>query len=381
VSEQAIVVGAGAAGLATAATLERAGMDATVLERSDVVASAWRARYESLRLNTPRLNSTLPIYRMPRSMGRWPSARAVADYLEEYARKLELRIRFGTELQRVERANGGWRLVTSSGELDARAVVIATGHDSHPHVPDWPGRDTFTGELVSAATYRRPDPYDGRDVLVVGPSTTGSEVAYELAASRAKRVRVALRNAPPIFPREWPRGMPLNYSAWMLDPFPDSVGDFVTKPLQRLIYGDLSQYGLPAPTVGAQTRTRRLHQGATVDAGFVQAVKDGRIEIVDAVASFEGEDVVLATGDRIQPEVVIAATGYARGLDPLVGHLGVLNEAGFPRVLGGRTQPEAPRLYFNGFRATISGQLRFMRKDARAIARASARDLKTRTPN
>jgi putative flavoprotein involved in K+ transport len=381
VSEQAIVVGAGAAGLATAATLERAGMDATVLERSDVVASAWRARYDSLRLNTPRLNSTLPIYRMPRSMGRWPSARAVADYLEEYARKLELRIRFGTELQRVERANGGWRLVTSSGELDARAVVIATGHDSHPHVPDWPGRDTFTGELVSAATYRRPDPYDGRDVLVVGPSTTGSEVAYELATSGAKRVRVALRNAPPIFPREWPRGMPLNYSAWLLDPFPDSVGDFVTKPLQRLIYGDLSQYGLPAPTVGAQTRTRRLHQGATVDAGFVQAVKDGRIEIVDAVASFEGEDVVLATGDRIQPEVVIAATGYARGLDPLVGHLGVLNEAGFPRVLGGRTQPEAPRLYFNGFRATISGQLRFMRKDARAIARAIARELKTRTPN
>jgi putative flavoprotein involved in K+ transport len=377
-SEEAIVVGAGAAGLATAATLERAGVGATVLERSDEVASSWRTRYDSLRLNTPRLTSTLPIHRMPRSMGRWPSAKAMVAYLDEYARRLEVSIRFGTELERIERANGDWRLVTSKGDLRARAVVIATGHDTHPHIPDWPGRDSFTGELLQAASYRRPDPYVGRDVLVVGPSTTGSEIAYELATKGAKRVRVAMRNAPPIFPREWPPGMPLNYSACTLDRLPNRVADRITQVTQRMIYGDLSQYGLPRPRVGAQTRTRQLHQGSTIDAGFVEAVKAGWIEIVEAVASFDGGDVVLASGERVQPDVVIAATGYQRGLNQVAGHLGILDEAGFPRVIGGKAHPQAPRLYFNGFRAAVSGQLRFMRKDARAIARAVARELNGR---
>jgi putative flavoprotein involved in K+ transport len=106
----------------------------------------------------------------------------------------------------------------------------------------------------------------------------------------------------------------------------------------------------------------------------VDAVKDGRIELIAAVEAFEGEDVVLADGNRIQPEVVIAATGYSRRLEPLVVHLGVLDESGFPRVMADQTHPNAPRLYFNGFYGTISGGMRHMRRHARRIARAIARD-------
>jgi hypothetical protein len=59
---------------------------------------------------------------------------------------------------------------------------------------------------------------------------------------------------------------------------------------------------------------------------------------------------------------VIAATGYRRGLEPLVGHLGVLDENGIPLVSGGNEHPSAPGLFFNGYRTNLSGQLRLMRR-------------------
>lgn len=76
-------------------------------------------------------------------------------------------------------------------------------------------------------------------------------------------------------------------------------------------------------------------------------------------------------GARIQPDAVIAATGHRRGLEPLVGHLGVLDGDGVPLTSGGNQHPSAPGLFFTGYRADLSGQLRLMRPDARAIARAA----------
>jgi putative flavoprotein involved in K+ transport len=112
--------------------------------------------------------------------------------------------------------------------------------------------------------------------------------------------------------------------------------------------------------------------GPAIDPGFVDAVKEGRIGIVAAVDGFDGPDVLLADGSRIQPEVVIAATGYRRGLEPLVGHLGVLDSDGRPVVSGAKTHPRAAGLHFIGYTTPLSGQLRQMRIDAKRIARAIA---------
>jgi putative flavoprotein involved in K+ transport len=369
-----VVAGAGPAGLATAAMLERRRVPALVIERASKVASSWRTRYDSLILNTPRLTSTLPGYRIPRRYGRWPSRDAIVEYLEEYARRHELRIEFGNELRRVDREDDTWLLRTSSGDLRARNVVIATGHDVEPLLPDWPGRAGYAGELLHSADYRRPDPFRGRDVLVVGPNTSGSEIAYELVSQGAARVWVSMRTPPYVSRREWPPGIPVNTTAVMLDLLPDRMADRIAALGPWAMYGNLSKHGLPPSPHGAQTTAKVRHQGALVDNGFVDAVKDGRIELVAAVEAFDGPDVLLADGSRIQPDVVIAATGYSRGLEPIVGHLGVLDETGFPRVLADETHPNAPRLYFNGYYATISGGMRHMRRHARRIARAIAQE-------
>jgi putative flavoprotein involved in K+ transport len=376
---EAVVCGAGAAGLAAGAMLRRAGVEALVVERSDRVAASWRSRYAALRLNTPSWMSTMPGYRARggRYGGEFPSRDQWIRYLEDYSAHHQLELRFGTEVQRIARLDGGWQVQTTGGTLETRAAIVATGFDHDPHMPDWPGRESFSGELVHACTYSDPEPYRGRDVLVVGPGVTGSELAHLIAGGGAARVRVACRTPPHILPRKW-LGVSINVPGVVFNHLPLRLADEAIWTGERIIRGDLSRYGLPRPPVGLATQMAKRHRAPAYDAGFVASVKAGRIEIVAAVEGFDGADVLLADGSRAQPEAVIAATGYRRGLESLVGHLGVLDERGTPLVHGRRQHPSAPGLFFTGFRTELSGQLRLMRFDARAIARGVARQLRHR---
>jgi putative flavoprotein involved in K+ transport len=368
---EAIVLGAGTAGLAAAATLRGAGVDVVVFERSDQVASSWRSRYDGLRLNTTAAMSTMPGYRARRRhYGEFPSRDAWIEYLEDYASHHQIDVRFGSEVQNLARENGGWRVGTDHGELDARFVVVATGFDHDPDIPDWPGRDGFTGELIHSSAYRNPEPFLGRDVLVVGPGTTGSEIAALLSQGGARRVRVACRTPPNVTKRKI-LGTSINVSGIVLNHVPMRVVDEIVWWSQRILFGDLEPYGIPRSPYGIATTVFQRQQTPAYDDGFVRLLKSGEIKIVPAVAGFDGSDVLLADGARIQPDAVIAATGYRRGLEPLVGHLGVLDENGIPLVSGGTQHPSAPGLFFNGYRANLSGQLRLMRPDARAIAKAA----------
>jgi putative flavoprotein involved in K+ transport len=209
-------------------------------------------------------------------------------------------------------------------------------------------------------------------VLVVGPGTTGSEVAAYLAKGGAGRVRVACRTPPNLVTRKI-LGSSINISGIVLDRLPVRVGDELSWLSQRIVFGDLERYGLPRSPNGLATTMRHRQQAPAYAEKFVPLLRAGRIQIVAAVEGFDGPDVLLADGTRIQPQAVIAATGYRRGLEPLVGHLGVLGEDGIPLVSGGKQHPSAPGLFFNGYRPKLSGHLRPIRAEARAIARTVRR--------
>jgi putative flavoprotein involved in K+ transport len=376
---EAIVCGAGTAGLAAAAALRAVDVDVTVLERTSQVAASWRTRYDGLRLNTPGWMSTQPGYRARRRRyGEFPSRDAWISYLEDYAAHHRIDVRFDTRARRLDSVDDGWRVQTDREDLDAGFVVVATGFDHEPDLPDWPGRDGFSGELIHSSAYRNPEPYRGRDVLVVGPGTTGSEVAFLLSQGGAGRVRVACRTPPNLTVRKI-LGTSINVHGLALERLPLRVADRFGWLSQRILFGDLDRFGLPRSPSGIATTMSRRQQAPAYDSGFVGLLKAGEIEIVPAVSGFDGEDVLLADGTRIQPDAVIAATGYRRGLEPLVGHLGVLGEGGKPLIGGGDQHPSAPGLFFNGYRTGLSGQLRLMRPDARAIARA-VKKLRPRRP-
>jgi hypothetical protein len=116
-----------------------------------------------------------------------------------------------------------------------------------------------------------------------------------------------------------------------------------------------------------------LSVALAIDDGFVSALKDGRARIVGRVERLEREGAILIGGDRSPADDVICATGYRRGLEQLVGHLGALDERGAPRCADGvPADPETPGLYFAGFRVALSGSIRIAGKHSCRIAEAIA---------
>ncbi|WP_329368325.1 NAD(P)/FAD-dependent oxidoreductase [Streptomyces sp. NBC_00669] len=368
----AIVIGAGPGGLAAAAALRERGLRPLVVERAEHVGASWRGHYDRLHLHTTRRLSALPGLPIPRRFGRWVSRDDVVRYLEKYAEYHELEIATGIEVGRVERKGAGWELPATGGRvLSSAVVVVATGHNHSPYIPDWPGRNTFSGDLLHAARYRNAVPYNGRDVLVVGAGNTGAEIAVDLMEGGASRVRLAVRTPPHILRRST-LGWPAQASGIVCRRLPTRLVDRVAPYIERAGVPDLSAYGLPRPETGLYSR---VLDGAipVQDVGLIAAVRSRRVEPVVAVTEFDGDKVRLADGSEISPEAVITATGYRRGLEPLVGHLGVLDGRGRPVVHGARTPASAPGLYFTGFTNPISGMFREMAIDARRIARAAAR--------
>lgn len=117
-----------------------------------------------------------------------------------------------------------------------------------------------------------------------------------------------------------------------------------------------------------------------VDDGFIAALKAGRTSVTSPIASFDGSSVVLSDRTRLIPDAVICATGYRRGLEPIVGHLGVLRADGLPIRHGGAPElPTTPRLYFAGFWGSNSGQIRWAPIHARRIGRAAAKHRRLHT--
>lgn len=372
-----IVVGAGPAGLAAAAELGRARIPAVVLEQADVVGASWRDRYDRLRLNSARWVSTLPGSRFPRGTGVFPARDEVVGYLGDYAERHTLDVRLGVRVERIDRAGDTWRLETSAGEFEAAHVIVAGGYAHRPYVPAWPGRADFAGTLVHAAEYRSAARFREDDVLVVGPGCSGVEIAHDLAESGVRRVRLAVRTPPNMLLRD-PLGVQL---ARALMHLPERRADAIVRFARRRTIGDLAEFGLPIPEEGVFTRLRRDHVTPTiVDREAIEAIRARRIEVVSGVSALDANGVQLADGTRIEPDAVIAATGYGTGLEPVVGHLDVLDERGVPRVLAGEV---APGLRFLGYIHRPGPLGRFgeeAREAARAIARAHRQPATPRHP-
>jgi putative flavoprotein involved in K+ transport len=364
-----VVVGAGPAGLSAAAALRERGVDPLVLERGDAVGTAWRTqRYDRLHLHTVRSLSGLPGLAIPKRFGRWVSRDDFVAYLGAYARRFGIEPRFGVAVERIDRSNGTWRLSTSGGGLEARHVAVATGFSNVARPADWPGVETYRGELLHSVEYRNAERFRGRDVLVVGTGNSGAEIAVDLVVGGAARVRLAVRTPPNIVRRDR-FGVPAQVLGIALGKLPRRTRDPIGRSLRRLTIPDLSAYGLPAPRNGF-TQVQETGTIPILDVGIVDAVRSGTVEIVPAVVALEGEDVVLEGGERVRPDAVIAAIGFRPDLEPLVGHLGVLDERGLPLVHGSAEHPNAPGLHFVGIELTLSGLLRTAARDARAVAEA-----------
>ncbi len=364
--EEVIVIGAGAAGLAAADALTRHGIKARVFEKEARIAEPWRQRHERLALNTHRDMSYLPGMPYPKGVPAFPPKAAVIAYLEHFAEERGIAVEFDTEVERVSRESQHWTIHTSKGTRQARNIIIATGHDKVPWMPDWPGATAYKGRLIHAAAFGSPKDYEGKSVLVIGAGNSGFDVLNYLIGAKTAMIYLAARAGPSILPKRIGKIAVQRFSR-ITNALPIPVGDFMVALLQRLLFGDLRKLGFAPVKKGGISRLKEDHVAISADDGAIAAIKAGRIKVVASVAGFDAEHVVLADGSRIKADVVIAATGYRTGLDTMLDGLGVVDDKGKPKANGAEPGSQ-PGLWFISMQPSIVGHFYAAGQEARAIA-------------
>jgi cation diffusion facilitator CzcD-associated flavoprotein CzcO len=365
-SHDAVVVGAGPAGLAIARELEhRYEVQTLVLDRATAPAISWRTRYDNFRLNTTGFLSHLPGQRIPLAAGRWPTREDMVRYFDSYVRRQNIALELGCEVNGVERADGGWRITTSFGEIRSRTIILATGNYRTPTVPCWPGLSDFTGEVVHSGDFRNAWPFRDRDVLVVGAGNSAADIAVQLVDAGTRRIWLAVRT-PPHLVRRAIAGFPSDILLELFARVPAGAVDPVVTLSERIMWGDLSAYGFNRPPLGLKATVERTGRIPTLGDELVKAVRAGRVEVVPAVQAVEDDRVILAGGASIRPTAIIAATGFSPDLAGLVGHLGVLDDRGKP--WGGFSSHLGHGMFAIGYGIPPNGPLRAIRRAATSLA-------------
>jgi putative flavoprotein involved in K+ transport len=180
----AIIIGAGQAGLAMSHCLGRLGFDHVVLERGRI-AERWHGeRWDSLRLLTPNWMNRFPgwSYRGADPDG-FMTKQEFAAFLEQYASAASVPVVTGATVQSVRHMPGGYRVESDRGAWSAPCVVIATGHCDVPLVPDMARYLPASIRQVTPTAYRNPGELPDGGVLVVGASASGLQLAEEIRRS------------------------------------------------------------------------------------------------------------------------------------------------------------------------------------------------------
>jgi putative flavoprotein involved in K+ transport len=314
----AIVVGAGQAGLAVGHQLARREVDFVIVDGDARVGDAWRRRWDSLRLFTPAKYSALPGMPFPAPPGHLPDKDEVADYLERYAERFDLPTRTGTRVERV--AHDGARFAVDAGgrRLQAESVVVATGAFQRPRVPAFAARlDPAIHQLHSSA-YRNPFALPDGPALVVGVGNSGAQVAIELARFRPT----------------WLAGREKGH-------------------LPRRVLGrDLYDWTWPiARRVAAESRLGRRMRARTAGGDPLvgmhpREITDAGVRRVGRVTGVEA-GLPVCDGQRVNASVIVWCTGFAPDFAWL--DMPVLDAAGEPRHRGG-VATDVDGLYFMGLR-------------------------------
>lgn len=364
-----VVIGAGLAGLTAAFELRRQGIEPLVLDKEREIGASWARRHPQLALNTHRSLSALPGLAYPEGTPAFPRRDGVIAHLRSFAERHGFAIRHGVEVLALRREDGGFRVETSAGILRTRAVIVATGRDARPEMPLWPGLESYRGRVIHAADFGDARSYAGRSVLVAGGGNSGFDLLNHLSRVETGPLFLSLRRGPGLLPKRL-GGFAVHRLSPLMTWLPARLADRVLGWTQRLAFGDLQALGFPPGPRDAATRLLRRQIAIAVDDGAIAAIRRGRIQVVAEVESLSATAVTLRDGTRLQPDVVIAALGYASALAPLLAPLGAIDADGRPRLRGALGATGVPGLWLVGMKPSLTSYFHQARREAKAAARA-----------
>ena len=295
--------------------LRERGVDFQIVDPHSDVGGAWRSRWDSLKLFTAAQYDELPGKSFPAPADTYPTKDEVADFLGTYATEFELPIRLDTEVTSLTMEGGNFVAETTTGEIEANHVVIATGPFQVPFIPPLASKlDPRVTQLHSAA-YSNPDALADGKILIVGGANTGCQIALELSETRD--VEISVGDRLPTVPQ---------------------------RPLNRDIWWWLTKLGITRITVDTRLGKRMSERDAVIGGGLKELRSRGVVVRPRVIAALNG-GTRFEDGSSGEYDVVIWATGF-RVDQSWIDVAGVKDEQGQIEHVRGVTS--MPGLYLLG---------------------------------
>lgn len=345
---ETLIIGAGQAGLATGYHLARAGREFLIVDAGERVGDGWRRQWDTLRLYSPARYDGLPGMPFPAPGWSFPGKDEVADYFESYAERFDLPVRLGQRVDRLEADGDRYLATLGDRTIGADSVVVATGTFGRtPYVPDFADRLDPMIMQIHSSEYRRPSQLRDGQVLVVGGSHSGTDVAYEVAVSR-----------PTILCGRDPGQIPVRLGTPMFR---------VVFPLVVFMFSHVLSRRTP---MGRKEMDEfRFHGGPALRVKRADLLARGVERVHERVVGVQDGRPVLADGRVVDVANVVWCTGFQQTFDWI--DLPVLDEHGWPEELRGVVD-RAPGLFFCGlsFQSAASSMLiHGARRDSAYVAK------------
>ncbi|KAG2697273.1 hypothetical protein I3843_07G098100 [Carya illinoinensis] len=346
--EQAVViiVGAGPSGLATAACLTTQSIPYLLLEREDCFASLWQKySYDRLHLHLRKQFCQLPHMSFPASFPTYVPKTLFVQYLDDYVSRFKINPLYQRNVVsaeyddiskrwRVKATNINIKASSCSGDDDrveeytARFLVVATGEATDPYTPDQiEGLDKFTGEVLHSTQFKSGKDFQNKNVLVVGSGNSGLEIAVDLVNHGAK-TSIVVRSPVHFLSREM-----VFLALVLLKHFEVGLVDSMMVMLSKLVYGDLSKYGIRRPEEGPFYMKAKCGKYPAIDVGAYKKIKSGEIQVLTAeIASTSGNNIQFKNGSSHTFDTIVFCTGFKRSTNSwLKGDDYLLSEEGLPK--------------------------------------------------
>ncbi|KAF7106340.1 hypothetical protein CFC21_107080 [Triticum aestivum] len=329
-----LIVGAGPAGLATAACLSQFSIPYVIVERESCSASLWRNHaYNRLKLHLAKEFCELPHMSYPVDAPTYIPKTLFVKYLDDYVERFNIQPKYLTSVESSTYDNDQqcWSIVahdmakSTIVRFSAKFLVVASGENSAENIPMIPGLQSFPGDVVHSSSYKSGKSYSGMNVLVIGSGNSGMEIAYDLAAHGAN-TSIVIRSPIHIMTKELIRlGMTLARH------LPLNLVDNLIVMAANLKFGDLSKHGIRRPKMGPMILKSKTGRSAVIDVGTVGLIKKGIIKVHGSISKIMGDIVEFQCSKEISFDAIVFATGYKSTTNIwLTNGERMLNENGLP---------------------------------------------------
>nr|XP_004503045.1 probable indole-3-pyruvate monooxygenase YUCCA10 [Cicer arietinum] len=376
-----VIVGAGPAGLATSACLNKHSIPNIVLEKDDCHAPLWRKKtYDRLKLHLSKEFCNLPHMSFSSDLPTFVPRVGFLRYLDDYVTHMKIDIRCNRYVDDASYdVNGGkWRVSvkgTTSFVDDeiyvADYLVVATGENCEAYIPKINGLESFEGEYIHCSNYLNGRPWYNKNVLVVGSGNSGMEISYDLSTWGAN-TSIVIRSPVHYFSKEM-----VYMGMCMLKYLNVETVDKLMVGMSKMKYGDMSKYGLIRPKEGPFAMKNSGKRTPTIDVGCVKKIKKGIVKVYPAISTIKNDKIVeFADGKSGKFDVIIFATGYRTNVHKwLKDYKEMFNENGIPKRCYPNHWKGEKGIYCAGF---TKRALQGIAYDAKQIANDIKRDINAR---